>query len=266
MGNGGRRNGVPPKRMLFLWIRNLNLILLCVPCILFFSGQVVSACLPTPKSRICRRHLTHLPSLFHHCQLGIPMALCPHCQTLDFRFVGYYRPELDYPRELVAADVELENEEEGEGEGRSEFSTTLDIGENETDGDDHDAVTEREHDGELSAASDTSSSQRLPGNEDLSLREVLDRKDVCLFCRQISSLFSTLSRKFWPNPTEQDLDSGQVSFSGEAFGVVDEAAHTRRDDTLCVGNVSVTLNPTELSCTISELESIHPPSQRYAIY
>ncbi|KAF3804631.1 hypothetical protein GCG54_00012119 [Colletotrichum gloeosporioides] len=168
------------------------------------------------------------------------MALCSHCQTLDFRFVGYYRPELDYPRVALATDAELSNQEEQEG--GSDSSATLNVGKNEIDGDDHETVIEREHDEELSAASDTSSSRGTPGNEDLSLREVLDREDVCLFCRQISSLFRTWSKRFWPNPTKTDLDSGQVSFSGEGSDVVDEAAHTRHDGTLCVANVSVTLN------------------------
>ncbi|CAI0645488.1 unnamed protein product [Colletotrichum noveboracense] len=169
------------------------------------------------------------------------MALCSHCQTLDFRWVGYYRPELDYPR--------------------SDLSTTLGIGESEIDEDNHETVTECERDEELSETSDISSSQGLPGNEDLSLREVLDREDVCLFCRQISSLFNTWSERFWPNPTKQDLDSGQVSFSGEGFGVVDEAAHTRHDDTLCVGNVSVTLNRCQDGAVMHYQRSReHPPT------
>ncbi|KAK2767306.1 tol protein-like protein [Colletotrichum kahawae] len=169
------------------------------------------------------------------------MALCSHCQTLDFRFVGYYRPELDYPRNLVSTDVGFSTEEEEDA--RSQVPTTLDGSKNKTDGDNYgDDADGRDHEEELSETSETSSSPGLPGNEDLPLREALDRKDVCLFCNQISSLSSTWSDRFWPNPSQQDLDSGQVSFSGEGFSVVDEATHARHDDTLCVGNVSVTLN------------------------
>ncbi|KAK1672802.1 heterokaryon incompatibility protein-domain-containing protein [Colletotrichum godetiae] len=169
------------------------------------------------------------------------MALCSYCQTIDFRIVGYYRPELDYREDSDATDAGYPIDEDDEV--RSDGTITHAVGDKEIDGDDHEDDADRLHpDEELSTASENSSEQGRPGDEYPSLREVLDRKDVCLFCNQISALFNTWSQRFWPSLTQHDLESGQASFSGHLFGVMDATAHTRHDDTFCLGNVQVTLN------------------------
>ncbi|KAF0328410.1 tol protein-like protein [Colletotrichum asianum] len=191
------------------------------------------------------------------------MSLCSQCQLLDFRFAGYYRPE-NYSTRPVATDDETKID--SEDDVRSHESTTPAEDNNETKEINHETSERKRESGEeLMTESETesegSSFQGLSDNKERSLREVLDHKDACFFCNQISSLLNTWTKRFWPDPTEQDIKTGKVSFSAEMFGVIDASTHTRHDDDLHMASVSVSFNRRQYGASMQfQRTREYPPS------